>query len=102
MAGALLEQAMVWLDMEADKGELDPDAAESAQVSLRGIFELFEDDDVLNLVEMEEPSDAALAGHSWINRQTGVVDQRLEAWFQPFGGVPGTGHLKERSRSRKE
>ena len=27
------------------------------------------------------------------NRQAGVVDQRLEAWFRPFGEVVGTGHL---------
>jgi hypothetical protein len=98
MAVALLEQATVWLEMEADKGELEPEEADAAQEALRGIFELFEDDDVLALYEMEEPADAAVAGHSWINRQAGVVDQRLEAWFRPFGGVPGTGHLDERRR----
>lgn len=102
MAVALLEQATGWLEMEADKGELDPETLEPALEALRGIFELFEDDDVLDLFEMEEPADAALAGHSWVNRQAGVVDQRLEAWFRPFGGVPGTGHLKERSQSRGE
>lgn len=97
MAVALLDYAAAWLDMQADRGELDPEEVEAAQAQLRGIFELFEDDDVLDLFEMEEPADAALAGHSQINRQMGVVDQRIEAWFQPFGGVPGTGHLNERA-----
>jgi hypothetical protein len=102
MAVALLEQATVWLEMEADTGELEPEEADAAQDALRGIFELFEDDDVLALYEMEEPADAAIAGHSWINRQAGVVDQRLEAWFRPFGGVPGARHLTERSFARGE
>jgi hypothetical protein len=97
LAVALLDHATVWIDMEADKGNLEIDAAQPAMDALRGIFELFEDDDVLDLFEMEEPGDAALAGHSWINQQAGVVDQRVEAWFQPFGPVAGTGYLNERA-----
>lgn len=96
LAVSLREHASAWIDMEAEKGHLEADAAQAANGALRGIFQLFEDDDVLALFKMEEPSDAALAGHSWINHQVGVVDQRLEAWFRPFGGVAGTGYLDER------
>jgi hypothetical protein len=27
-----------------------------------------------------------------------VVDQRMEAWFEPFGWAAPTGYLRERSR----
>jgi hypothetical protein len=94
LAVALLDNATVWIDMEADKGNLDIESAQPAMDALRGIFDLFEDDDVLALFEMEEPSDAALAGHSWIKQQAGVVDQRVESWFRPFGPVPETGYLQ--------
>lgn len=46
---------------------------------------------------MAEPADAAMAGHDPINWQLGVVDQRLEAWFDPFGWAAPTGYLRERS-----
>lgn len=101
MAVALLDNATVWLEMKAEEGELESEAVDPAQGALKGIFELFEDDDVLNLFEMEEPADAALAGHSWINQQMAVVDQRLEAWFKPFGGVTGTGYLDECAKRRE-
>jgi hypothetical protein len=96
IAVALLNEAEVWLEMQVDKGELEREDAQAAAGRLHGIFELFEDDDVLDLFRMEEPADAAVAGHSWINQQAGVVDQRVEAWFQPFGGVTATGYLDER------
>jgi len=99
MAVELIENAAFWIEMEADKGALDPEATQPAIDALRGIFELFEDADVLDLFEMEEPGDAALAGHSWINQQAGVVDQRVEAWFRPFGHVAETGYLHERRRA---
>lgn len=99
VAVALMDEAEARLEYEVDIGELEPEEAEAAVGQLRGIFELFEDDDVLDLFKMEEPSDAAVAGHSWINRQAGVVDQRIEAWFRPFGGVVATGHLDERTGS---
>jgi hypothetical protein len=97
---ALMDEARVWLESAVERGFLDEDAAEAASGELRGLFELFEDDDVLNLLEMEEPADAALAGHDPINRQLGVADQRVEAWFDPFGGTAPTGHLHERARRR--
>jgi hypothetical protein len=96
LAVALLNEAEAWLEHQIDKGELKRDEAQAATDDLRGIFELFEDDDVLALFEMKEPADAALAGHSSINRQIGVADQRVEAWFRPFGGVTATGYLDER------
>jgi hypothetical protein len=98
LAVALLDHATAWIDMESENDNLETEDSEAAASALRGIFELFEDDDVLDLFDMAEPADAALAGLSWINQQAGVVDQRIEAWFRPFGPIPGTGYLDERTR----
>jgi hypothetical protein len=46
---------------------------------------------------MREPADAAVAGRAPINVQLGVVDQRMEAWFQPFGWTVPTGYLSDHS-----
>ena len=91
IAEALIE------DREDDLGR---DAAQAAVAELRGLFELFEDDDVLDMFDMSEPGGAALAGHDDIKRQMGVADQRVEAWFEPFGWTTPTGHLDERTSHR--
>lgn len=96
LAVALIEQAACRLEMRADNGELAGDEASAAREELRGLFELFEDDDVLNMFEVEEPADAAVAGRDPINVQMGVADQRVESWFTPFGGTIGTGYISER------
>ncbi len=67
----------------------------AAQAELQGLFALFQDDDVLKLFEMKEPADAAVSRHDPIDVQLGVVDQRMEAWFRPFGAVAPTGYLHE-------
>lgn len=54
-----------------------------------------EDDDVLGMFKMREPGDAALAGNDPMSRQLGVVDQRIESWFRPFGGIVPTGYIGE-------
>jgi len=41
---------------------------------------------------------SAFRGISDVNRQLGVVDQRVEAWFKPFGGVSPTGYLDDPGR----
>jgi hypothetical protein len=71
----------------------------AATDELSGLCELFQDDDVLGQFDMREPADAAVAGRSPINVQLGVVDQRMEAWFQPFGWTVPTGYLTEPSAS---
>ncbi len=78
-----------------DADRLDGEAAQEATGTLRGLCALFEDDDVLNLFDMREPADAAVQGHSELNRQLGVADQRVEAWFRPFGGIPPAGYLSD-------
>jgi hypothetical protein len=90
----LINEAVALIDpqTDADFSEEDVDVASE---ELRGLFELFQDDDVLNLFDMREPSDAAVQGQSDLNRQLGVVDQRVEAWFEPFGGVAPTGYLHD-------
>ena len=94
LAVALMQEARDWLELRAEIGELDRRSADEAASELRSLFELFEDDDVLDLFDMREPSDAAVAGQSWRNQQMGVADQRVEAWFRPFGCAAPTGYLR--------
>jgi hypothetical protein len=96
VAVELLSIARGELDAQLGSGLLNTDEAEHARDELRGLFELFEDDDVLDLFDMFEPADAALAGHDSISQQLGKVDQRLEAWFRPFGGVNANGYYRPR------
>ncbi len=97
IAVSLVGNGEAWLDMEAETGVITAEEAEAATPILRGLFALFEDDDVLDMFEMEEPADAAVAGHSETNRQLGVADQRVQAWFRPFSWTIQTGYLSDRS-----
>ena len=97
IAVAVMDEARGSLQLSADRGDLTPDVARAAINELSGLFELFQDDDVLGLFDMREPADVAVAGRSPINVQLGVVDQRIEAWFQPFGWTLPTGYLSEPS-----
>ena len=97
IAVALMDEARGLLQLSADRGDLTPDVARAATNALSGLFELFQDDDVLGLFDRREPADAAVAGRCPINVQLGVVDQRIEAWFQPFGWTLPTGYLSEPS-----
>lgn len=36
-----------------------------------------------------------MSGRSLRSHQLGIVDQRVEAWFERFWGIPTTGHLTE-------
>ncbi|MCW2983435.1 MAG: hypothetical protein JWR63_1005 [Conexibacter sp.] len=96
VAVELLTIARGDLEAQLGSGLLSADEAEHARDELRGLFELFEDADVLDLFDMFEPADAALAGHDSISQQMGKVDQRHEAWFQPFGGVNANGYYRPR------
>lgn len=93
VAVRLIEEAEAYLDMHAETHNLSMSEVKSATAEFRGIFELFEDDDVLDLFEMSEPSDAAVAGGDPLKREMGVVDQRIEAWFEPFGWTTPTGYI---------
>ncbi|MQA91395.1 MAG: hypothetical protein GEU90_14395 [Gemmatimonas sp.] len=93
LAVELMSEGEAWLAMQVETGELTEGEAKQAAGEFRSLFELFEDDDVLNLFEMSEPADAALAGQSEISHQMGVADQRLEAWFKPFSWTAATGYL---------
>lgn len=98
VAVTLIREASAWIDIQMEEGELSGEEAEEASAQLSCIYDLFGDSDVLYLFEMEEPADAALAGHSMINRMAGVADQRLEAWFEPFWTAAATGYLDERKK----
>jgi hypothetical protein len=93
VAVSLVEDAKAHLDMRYEMQELTEDEVASAAQEIGGLFDLFEDDDVLDLFEMSEPSDAALAGHDPLKQELGVVDQRIEAWFEPFSWTIPTGYL---------
>jgi hypothetical protein len=95
MAVGLIENAKSWLELRRERQELTESEAASAAGELRGLFELFEDDYVLGMFKMREPGDAALAGNDPMNLQLGVVDQRIESWFRPFGGIVPTGYIGE-------
>lgn len=99
VAVELMGRAESWLEMEVGSGVTTAEEAEEAAPELRSLFDLFQDDDVLDLFEMEEPADAAVAGHSWTNQQMGAADQRIEAWFRPFSWTIGTGYLHDGSDS---
>jgi hypothetical protein len=51
---------------------------------------------------LREPADVAVAGRSPISVQLGVVDQRIDAWFQPFGWTIPTGYLSEPSAAGEQ
>jgi hypothetical protein len=90
VAVSLIEGVQHQLDMS----DLTVDEAKAAEAAAKnGLFELFEDDDVLDLFEMEEPSDAAVAGHSRVNQEAGIADQRMESWFKPFKWTVSTGYI---------
>ena len=80
---ALINQAKGSLEILESDGEISLEDAGAAAEEMTGLFELFQDDDVLDMFEMEEPADAALARHDPVNQQLGVADQRIEAWFDP-------------------
>jgi hypothetical protein len=102
VAVALIGMATMLLEMDVDEETLTDDEASAAVDELRSLFELFEDDDVLAMFDMEEPADAAVAALDPGRLETGVVDQRLEAWFRPFGGASPTGYLAEASEERED
>jgi len=93
LAVGLLDEAEEVLDTAAAAGRLAPADHREAADALRGLFDLFQDDDTLALWDMAEPADAAVAGQSALNEQAGVVDQRVEAWLVPFGWTAPTGYL---------
>jgi hypothetical protein len=98
VAVGLMDEARTWLELRREEGLLDTQEEAAASGELRGLFELFEDDDVLDMFAMHKPADAARAGHHPVNEQLGVVDQRLEAWFVPYGWTAPTSYLQAPAR----
>lgn len=95
MAVAIIAEATSTLEDDAPLDRLSEQEVQDAVDATRGIFELFEDDDVLMLFDIKEPADAAVSGHGDKNAQLGVADQRVEAWFDAFGGQTTLGHLSD-------
>jgi hypothetical protein len=93
IAVELIRQAELWLVQELDEGRLTADAADNAVAELQSLFELFGDCDVIDMLSMHEPSDAAVALTSQRNVWLGVADQRTQNWFTPFADTAPTGHL---------
>jgi hypothetical protein len=97
LAVALLHEAHAWLEMEHDTHVLDRETIDAAPAELRGLFELFQDDDVLDMYEMREPADAAASRFSYRAQQLGIADQTVEHWFDPFTWTAPTGYLTDRA-----
>ncbi|WP_205697740.1 hypothetical protein [Conexibacter sp. SYSU D00693] len=91
LAVALVEEAEAVLDARLAAGELEEPEADAATSEVRGLFDLLQETDVLDLFDMGEPADAAVASATTTDT---VVDQRLEAWFAPFPWAAQTGHLR--------
>lgn len=96
VAVGLVRDAAILLEGWCEAGEIQKAATKEAKAALWSIFDLFGDMDVLEMFKMKEPADAAIAGHAPVSQRLGRVDQRVEAWFEPFGHVAGTGYLSER------
>lgn len=89
--GCIGEELMLELIRREAVEILELEGAPEASISAtRGVYEVCEDDDVLDLFEMQEPADAAIALSDPINVQMGKADMRIGKWFEPFhGGGPG-------------
>ena len=98
MAVGLIENAKSLLELRRERQELTESEAASAAGELRGLFELFEDDDVLGMFKMRELGDAALAGNDPMSRQLGVVDSASRAGLGHLEGLcpPGTRGINAR------
>lgn len=88
---ALAESA---LDDFLDEGHISTDEHDEACGSVEDLWGFFQDDDVRLMFAMREPADASMAMQSEALRQMDIADQRLQAWFEPFWGLPTTGHLR--------
>lgn len=93
------EVLLVWVLDYAEgilrESELSDERIEKACSALHDVFELCQDSDVLLMFEMTDPADAAVAEETSVYGVMGVADQRIGAWFQPFGYSVPTGHLDE-------
>jgi hypothetical protein len=58
------------------------DAPSASLSATEGVYEVCEDDDVLDLFAMQEPGDAAIALTDPINTMMGKADMRIEEWFR--------------------
>lgn len=94
VACEIVKEAEAWLQLCRDEKQIPVEEAKAAIEALSEMFDLFEDADVDSLFEMTDPADAALADHSHMHEVLGVVDTRVEAWFQPYGDRPALGHLR--------
>jgi hypothetical protein len=93
MAVGLLDDARRWLETRWERGELTEAETARACGELAGIFELFEDDDVLDLFERREPNGGGPPGQLQLSRERGAVGERVKRWFVPFSWTVPTGYI---------
>jgi hypothetical protein len=93
MAVGLLEDARRCLRTRCALGELTEEEAASACGELAGIFELFEDDDVLDLFAKGEPAEGAQRERIRLTTRRAIADHRVEEWFVPFSWTLPTGYI---------
>lgn len=97
VAEEILAVALIHGAVNELRHTVPPEDLQPAINALDGIFDLFQDDDVLAMFGCQEPVDAGLPDDHPIKLGLDVVDQRLEAWFRPFGGERDTGHIGPRN-----
>ena len=93
MAVGLLEDAKGSLRTRCEIGELTEEEADWACGELAGIFELFEDDDVLALFAGAESGEGALSERVQLSSRGATLDRRIEEWFVPFSWTLPTGYI---------
>jgi hypothetical protein len=96
VAVALMEGARRWLGDRCEREELTEKEMCCAAKELRGLFELFEDDDVLALFAQSGPLDSgATSANDASTKKISLVEGRVERWFMPFGWAIPTGYIGE-------
>lgn len=75
-----MERAEFYFDSMVADGECSAEAAAAGKDALQGIFDLFDDDDVLGLFVLPEAIPAELRGE----QEIGHYENEIESWFEPF------------------
>jgi hypothetical protein len=85
----LISQAESFLELLEEEERIDRAQRLKAKPEFNGLFELFEDDDVLALWDIPT-----------IPGQQGQLRRMADDWFRPFGGVIATGYLSKTLAAR--
>ena len=100
IAIALPDEAMSWLEMRREAGEIDDPEMKLASGAVRRSREILGSPDAHGVFRDSEPRSDAIAGDSRGGRESSAAPGP-EEWFKAFPGVIATGHLEGRWDERK-